>query len=86
MPGVALFGGDSVKMAVNGKESQHGPVTLLPQDNYLISLMTTLRDSLTNSAAFVNAFEKVAGQLMIAGAERIPSIRLGCSLTKRSQP
>lgn len=55
-------------MAVNGKESLHGQVTLLPQDNYLIGLMTTLRDSLTNSTVFVNTFEKVAGQLMIAGA------------------
>ena len=63
-----LHGGHILEMAVNGKKSTEERVTLLPQEDYLISLMTILRDSLTDSAAFVNAFEKVAGQLMIAGA------------------
>lgn len=50
-------------------------VTLLPQGNYLLSCMTTIRNSDTESAAFASAFEKVANQLLVAGMSIATAVR-----------
>lgn len=42
-------------------------VLVLPQTNYLLSLMTIIRNEKTECPAFVNAFERVCGQLVPAG-------------------
>ncbi|KAI9148270.1 Uracil phosphoribosyltransferase [Paramyrothecium foliicola] len=47
-------------------------VTVLPQTNYLLSLMTILRSSDTDSLPFVDAFDKVCGQLVPAALNLLP--------------
>lgn len=42
-------------------------VTVLPQNSFLLTLMTILRDSETSSKLFSETVEKVADQLMGAG-------------------
>ncbi|KAH8668834.1 uracil phosphoribosyltransferase-domain-containing protein [Xylariales sp. PMI_506] len=51
-------------------------VTILEQGNYLLSCMTTIRNSETSSGAFANAFQKVADQLIIAALNLIPTERI----------
>ena len=42
-------------------------VVILPQSNYLLSLMTIIRNEATGTSEFVNAFDKVCQQLLPAG-------------------
>ncbi|RDW70575.1 uncharacterized protein DSM5745_08086 [Aspergillus mulundensis] len=50
-------------------------VTILPQGNYLLSLMTTIRDKSTSSKAFAAAFDRVSDLLIAAGTPRPPPNR-----------
>jgi uracil phosphoribosyltransferase len=43
-------------------------VTLLRQGNYLLSLMTVIRDELTTSNAFAAAFDRISDLLIAAGS------------------
>lgn len=56
------------------KPASHEPETLtvLPQRSYLLSCMTALRSSKTDHAAFADAFDNVATQLIAAGTGRPP--------------
>ncbi|KAI1372218.1 uracil phosphoribosyltransferase-domain-containing protein [Hypoxylon crocopeplum] len=47
-------------------------VTVLQQGNYLLSQMTTIRSSETTNAAFCNAFEQVASQLITTALDFVP--------------
>ncbi len=42
-------------------------VTLVPQDNYLLSCMTAIRRLETETREFGESFEKVALQVIVAG-------------------
>lgn len=42
-------------------------VSLLPQGNHLLSLMTILRESNTNVATFAEVTERIGDQLISAG-------------------
>ncbi|KAF4126093.1 uracil phosphoribosyltransferase [Geosmithia morbida] len=46
---------------------------LLPQGNYLLSCMTTLRSSDSDVAAFAAAFDSVASQLIAAALDMVPA-------------
>lgn len=53
---------------LNGNDpSSQGNVKLLPQGNSLLSSMTTIRSAETGNASFIDAFEKVARQLIVSG-------------------
>ncbi|TPX12311.1 uncharacterized protein E0L32_006958 [Thyridium curvatum] len=54
-------------------------VTILPQGNYLLSCMTRIRSSDTECSDFVDAFEKVATQLLMAALDHVPSEPLSIS-------
>jgi len=54
-------------MCTAGKLSGAGGVTVLPQNGYLTTLMTTIRDINTDSTLFVATVQKVATQLMVGG-------------------
>ncbi|GAB7349926.1 hypothetical protein MBLNU459_g0627t1 [Dothideomycetes sp. NU459] len=47
-------------------------VTLLPQSNYLLSLMTTIRSTQTEGEPFVSAVSKVARLLLQEALNRVP--------------
>lgn len=50
------------------RENFHHPqVTVLPQHNHLLSLMTILRDADTTASRFAEVVERVAEQLVGAG-------------------
>ncbi|KAL5606777.1 hypothetical protein BROUX41_003166 [Berkeleyomyces rouxiae] len=48
-------------------------VRVLPQNKYLLSLMTILRDEKTDSARFTVAFERVCSQLMVSALDLVPA-------------
>jgi len=49
------------------KNFHHPQVTVLPQHNHLLSLMTILRDAETTASRFAEVVERVAEQLVGAG-------------------
>ncbi|KAL3433033.1 uracil phosphoribosyltransferase-domain-containing protein [Aspergillus tetrazonus] len=51
-------------------------VTLLRQGNYLLSLMTVIRDGLTTSNAFAAAFDRISDLLIAAALDLLPTERL----------
>ncbi|KAL4995915.1 uracil phosphoribosyltransferase-domain-containing protein [Aspergillus recurvatus] len=51
-------------------------VTLLRQGNYLLSLMTVIRDESTTTNAFAAAFDKISDLLIAAALDLLPSERL----------
>lgn len=51
-------------------------VTLLRQGNYLLSLMTVIRDELTTSNAFAAAFDRISDLLIAAALDLLPTERL----------
>jgi uracil phosphoribosyltransferase len=44
-----------------------GEVVVLPQDRYLLGLMTTLRSAETDHSTFAATVERIGSQLMVAG-------------------
>ncbi|KKF93434.1 Methylmalonate-semialdehyde dehydrogenase [acylating] mitochondrial [Ceratocystis platani] len=48
-------------------------VKVLPQNKYLLSLMTILRDGTTESARFAMTFERVCSQLMASALDFVPA-------------
>ncbi|KKA29790.1 hypothetical protein TD95_003504 [Thielaviopsis punctulata] len=48
-------------------------VHVLPQEPYLLSLMTTLRDQATPSPAFAAAFARICAQLMVRALDCVPA-------------
>ncbi|KAL1887396.1 hypothetical protein Cpir12675_006561 [Ceratocystis pirilliformis] len=48
-------------------------VKVLPQNKYLLSLMTILRDGTTVSARFALTFERVCSQLMASALDFVPA-------------
>ncbi|KAL4763350.1 uracil phosphoribosyltransferase [Aspergillus foveolatus] len=52
----------------NNEQNYLKRVTLLRQGNYLLSLMTVIRDELTTSNAFAAAFDRISDLLIAAGS------------------
>ncbi|KAL4907260.1 hypothetical protein BDW74DRAFT_176041 [Aspergillus multicolor] len=48
-------------------------VTILPQGNHLLSLMTTIRSKSTSSKAFAGAFDRVSDLLIAAALDLVPT-------------
>ncbi|KAH7240394.1 uracil phosphoribosyltransferase [Fusarium solani] len=59
---------------LNGNDpSSQGNLKLLPQGNSLLSSMTAIRSSETGNAPFIDAFEKVARQLIVSALDFVPT-------------
>ncbi|KAJ5647611.1 hypothetical protein N7490_003983 [Penicillium lividum] len=54
-------------------EVPNSRISLLPQGNHLLSLMTLLRDSNTNVATFADVTERVGDQLISAALDLLPA-------------